>query len=72
MSQGSLVLGPVAMSNLALSMLDHLARLQPAVDDQGSVLQPLPRVHRLLCSLEHFLHQILHPTPCRCAGWHQP
>lgn len=29
-----------------LQVLQQLASLQPAVDEEGSVLQPLPRAHR--------------------------
>lgn len=47
---------------LPLQILQQLANLQPAVDEFGSVLQPLPRAHRGLADpscLPHIAQVIL-------------
>lgn len=49
-SSGGGRLSGLEVSALALALLLHLAEQQPAVDDVGQVLQPLPRVHRRLAA----------------------
>lgn len=50
------------MAASGLQILQQLANLQPAVDEYGSVLQPLPRAHRGLADpscLPHIAQVIL-------------
>ena len=49
-------LGAFEAAEVALRILQSLAQLQPAVDGQGSPLQPLPAVHRALASPQCLPH----------------
>jgi hypothetical protein len=44
-------------------VLTALARMQPAVDEGGATLQPLPKVHRLLATPRCL------PHVCQVRGW---
>ncbi|KAF8069423.1 GRV2 [Scenedesmus sp. PABB004] len=60
------LLGPFDAALVALKILQQLALLQPAVDEHGSVLQPLPRAHRGLADpacLPHIVQVMLTGEP---------
>lgn len=61
-AKGGGLLGPFDAALVALQLLQQLAALQPAVDEQGCVLTPLPRVHRELAApttLPHLVQVML-------------
>ncbi|WIA30400.1 hypothetical protein OEZ86_000485 [Tetradesmus obliquus] len=60
------LLGPFEAALVALQILQQLASLQPAVDEAGAVLQPLPRAHVGLAApscLPHIAQVILTGEP---------
>ncbi|WIA10346.1 hypothetical protein OEZ85_010538 [Tetradesmus obliquus] len=60
------LLGPFEAALVALQILQQLASLQPAVDESGAVLQPLPRAHVGLAApscLPHIAQAILTGEP---------
>lgn len=66
LARGSKVLGSFQVAEVALKVLHRLALLQPAVNDQGQVFQPLPQVHRALTAprcLPHLCQVMLTNEP---------
>lgn len=62
-SGGRPVMGVVDTARIALQLLSALVHLQPAVDETGAVLQPLPRVQRTLSGPACLPHL------CQVGGW---
>lgn len=65
-SRGAELLTCVEAAAVSLQLLQRLAGLQAPVDETGSVLQPPPRVHRLLVQprcLPHVCQVGRHPRP---------
>lgn len=65
-SRGPSLFSPREGGQLALAMLQQLVCLQPALDETGAVLQPLPRVLRVLgspSSLPHLCQLIMSHDP---------
>lgn len=56
LSTGASVYTSVEVARMVTQLLLQLALLQPAVDDLGQVLQPLPKAHRLMTAARCFPH----------------